>query len=518
MIIQCLDNSESITAVKYTLNFILENCGIFFRWTTDPSDKFLTICYSNDHELQTNNKILLPKYIDLETIHQDQLHWNNYKIDGTDIPVLGLKKDNEAIIPFDIIASIYFHLACIEELNYKHPDDVSRSIEKRLLFNYDKFKSPVVDILVKWFVNVIKLNFPENLIILKSQYPNNEPFGIAITHDVDFITAFHPLKFAGYKILSLCRLINRKKYNELQKRHNDKWPFKELLEFYSENNIKATFNFIARYTENLHFRYRIASRRMKKLFNLLTHQGHEIGLHPSRYIFENISRFKKEKLKLEKLSRNKIYGMRHHYLRTLFPFIWALADKFQIAYDSTMAFRDYAGFRAGTSLPFNGFDHLNQKQLNCVEFPTVFFESSLATHNPDQSLNEIKKILSAIKANTGMATILWHTNNMNEPGNYHKIWDQLIEIIRSSNGYIATLKKHLEWIYFRNNIQITDIGQDNDLTRISILKPDGFSLFSLNIQSEILKIENAEFEIQNETTVLKSKSSEQKIILYLRSR
>jgi peptidoglycan/xylan/chitin deacetylase (PgdA/CDA1 family) len=151
------------------------------------------------------------------------------------------------------------------------------------------------------------------------------------------------------------------------------WAFDRLTAFYRKRKLNASFFFIARYMEGRHFRYRIRSRAFRKLLHLLHHEGHEIGLHPSRFAFEHPARYPREKARLEHTLGSPVTGMRQHYLRCLFPQIWETAHAMGLLYDTSLGYRRYHGFRAGTSHPFPTFDHRSGTMLNTYAFPLNFF-------------------------------------------------------------------------------------------------------------------------------------------------
>lgn len=516
MIIHCINNQSIGEPEKYILNFIFDNCGFFVKWINTPSDVFLNINYGNNGPLNHKNQIHLLKQYSLITLDKEDLKWDDFNIDGTIVPVLGIQNVPEDLtIPFDIVATIYFHIVCIEEVEYNHPNDVDNNVAQRILYNYGNFKIPFVDIIINWFSKKVQeiAATNGNGLIIKSKYPANEAYGIAITHDVDFTRTLHPLKLAGYKVLRFLFLLSKDRLNQIKENNNSKWPFKNLLNLYAEKKWTVTFNFIARYVEGFHFRYRIKSKRIFALLSDIKKSGHEIGLHPSKYAFENNKRYEKELLKLKSTINNPVYGMRHHYLRTLFPDIWKIADDSNILYDSTMAFRRYPGFRAGTSFPFIGFDHKNQLLLNCTEFPTLFYEGSLPLEDEKKSVFIINNLFQNVESNTGLLTLLWHTNNMVTPESYKRIWEHLIKKISDKAVYIASLKGHLDWLNFRNSINITSVNTKDKTTEVVIHKPQGFTNFALKMIHNTFSIHNAEYQEKDSSIIIKSKYDAEQITL-----
>ena len=235
--------------------------------------------------------------------------------------------------------------------------------------------------------------------------------------------------------------------------------------------------------EGLHFRYRIGSSKIRQLFKHLKSDKHEIAFHPSRYAFENPDCYLKEKTKIEKISCTKISGLRHHYLRCLFPQIWRTASQLHLKYEAGMIHRRHSGFRAGTCFPFAAFDHKNQKCIDIIEFPITFFENTLPDKGNDfeASKDLIKKLMNVVKKHGGLLNILWHSNNLYQPEVYKKLWNFIINLIKTENAYIQPLIEHYSWHKLRENINIKSFKKSEKGYTIIIALPDGIQQFCLHV-------------------------------------
>jgi len=438
MKIFCIKNQFLSRQAEYVISYLLNRSGFFFEWNTDITELVqpgIILYYApSEMIIETSFPVFhLPKKFELENIDKETVSWDETEIENERIPILKeirskrIGQDKYLQLPFDITANIYFHLARIEEFNYNHPDEVDENAAKSILFNYKNFMLPIVDILVKCFIDNIRNIIKEHnlFFIQKGLYPSGEDFAVAITHDVDFIRAFHPIKKLVLKILikfGLLRSTTIEKIDELEKNY---WGFDRLLKYYCDNKYNATFFFIAKYIENFSFRYRISSKRFRKLFKDLKTDNHEIAFHPSRFSFEHPKRYSKEIKKLEKKSQTEIEGLRHHYLRCTYPQIWKIVKKLGLKYDASLIHRNYSGFRAATCCPFPTFDHVEQQELGVVEFPTLFFENTLPDDGNDinKSKEVIKSLFLEVKNNQGIFNVLWHTNNIYQPENYIHLWN-----------------------------------------------------------------------------------------------
>ena len=494
MKICCLKNSYINTAEEYTISCLLNRCGFFFEWVSDAAAKkeeALLLIYDSEENPEKNDSgvIHLYKQFNLRELSKINYEWAETKIGNRRIPLLknpespAISSSNPSISSFDLIANLYFHLTRIEEIHFKHPEDVDKQVQKSILFKHGNFMVPVIDILAELFQQNVQTKFRDHNLFLtnKAFYPAGEDFGIALTHDVDFIRAFHPLKKIILKLSILAGFKKDKNVEEIEKSDQMTWGFDRLLAFYKENNFRATFFFMAKYLEGLHFRYQIKSKKIKKLLSDIVSQSHEVAFHPSRYAFEHPARYLREKTRLEKISGANISGLRHHYLRCLFPDIWRKAAELNLKYEAGMIHRRYGGFRAGTCFPFPAFDHNNQEFIDIIELPTIFFENTLpdSGNDTEASKNKIQELLSVVKNLGGLLNILWHSNNIFQPDNYNELWNFIIDLIKKENAYIHPLAEHYNWHKLRNQICMESFQKTDTGYVIELQIPQGTEQFCL---------------------------------------
>ena len=521
MKIFCLENKHLSKPARYVLEYLLNRCGFFFEWISNPSmasAKSVVLLYAPiEEKIDLSVPIIhIPANTDLPNMHQIRLEWETKKLYKYDIPLIqnSIKPfpavQAKLIIPFDLLANIYFHLARIDEINFKHPDEVDQSVKNTILYRYGEFKIPIVDILTKWFAEQVEDFFSENRIplIKKMQYPGGQKYAIALTHDVDFIRAFHPLKKAYKKMFVKLGLNKTDSFEKIEQLDNDHWGFDRLLDYYRSKAFKATFFFIPKYFENLNLRYRIASKKIRTLFLDLKSDQHEIAFHPSRYSFDKPSRYLKEKKKLLQHSKAEINGIRHHYLRCLYPDIWDIAKNLGLKFNSGMINRKYSGFRAGTGFPFPAFNHLRQAETGILEFPVLFFENTLPDdgNNFDEAIKTIDYLFDTTQKMNSYFTILWHTNNFFAPEVYSKIWEHIKSNVENQDAFLTTLNNHADWQIKRDSVKLTEFEHNEsdfklelalvpDLEQIAIEAPTGYTFDSdssvgINYQDGHLIISN----------------------------
>jgi len=509
----CVQNNLLDERAKSTLITILDHLGFFYDWVdqavqTCNGDIFLEYAdFSVDPPNRLNGSHhFIPCIRPTTEISEKQEKWQVMILDGQEVPILQSSQIEQArpnVFELDIIANVWYHLNRIEESKYHHPDDLPVDGADSILHQYGALKRPVADEMIDYFGEWLQdqARSQGHFLLQKTSFPQGQEFGLALTHDVDFVHAFHPLKKMSLKLKALLtgKIATIK---EIEKQDRSHWGFPALLELYRKLNWSATFFFIARYFEGVHFRYRLQNRKMRKLIRQLIKSGHEIALHPSRYAFEHPSRYLVEKLRLKFISGSKIFGMRQHYLRGLFPGLWQRASKLGLAYETSLSHRRASGFRSGTSHPY----FPAEIKPAILATPTLFFENTLPKEGEDvqESLQEIKQLLNEVKKHQGLFNLIWHTNHIHQPENYRNIWLGIIELLRQEQPFVETLSRHSTWIKQRQDIHLVSSSEDGKQIILELSFPSEIDQFSLRIPFDNfdVKAENAGIQVNLNKSLL----------------
>ncbi len=489
----CLKNEFTSTVVAHTLNTILDQGGFFYQWI-DHANKadstgLLLEYRPADTAKSDPQSLILPALIQPESLTEAHNDWQEFTLAGEQVPLLKgsiTAEPDATVFSFDLIANVYFHLNRVEECGFTHPDQVPPEGAFSILHRYGHLQQPLTDRLTDAFAQWLQDHFKARQLplIRKSAWPEAQPFGLALTHDVDFIRAFHPVK--KYFLMGLAALKgNRSEINEIQQADRDTWGFDRLLSFYDAQRWRATFFFLAKYFEGRHLRYRIRSLKLRFLLFRLKAR-HEIALHPSRYAFEHPFRYKWEQGRLTRAARTAVYGMRHHYLRGLFPALWQQAEKLGFIYDATLVYRRQSGFRAGTCRPYIP-AHLNTLFL---AVPTLFFENTLPEKgmNVNASQQVIDRLLTQVKKHHGLFTVLWHSNHFFRPESHAQIWRSLTERLAAESPFIATLHDHARWQLQRRQIETEAVLVSGKEITLHLTFPAELRAFALELPQHVREI------------------------------
>ncbi len=164
--------------------------------------------------------------------------------------------------------------------------------------------------------------------------------------------------------------------------------------------------------------YGLSSRFIRERFNSLLGNGHQIGLHPSFFAFNHAGYVNQEKARLERALGTSVSAARTHYLRFDWPATPNALENAGFSVDSTLGFPDQPGYRSGTCLPFQIWEHEKNRASSLWEFPLAFMDSGLFNrlHLDRAEAGEIVQTMAATAQRFGGLLVgLWHNVLWDEP-------------------------------------------------------------------------------------------------------
>jgi hypothetical protein len=159
--------------------------------------------------------------------------------------------------------------------------------------------------------------------------------------------------------------------------------------------------------------------RVHDLLGKVHARGHEIGLHPSYDTYRDLDRTRSEFQRLRKACEEmgveqEQWGGRQHYLRWEAPTTWQIWEDTGLAYDSTLAWAESPGFRAGTCYEYPVFNLRTRRMLSLRERPLMVMETTFLQyldlgHAALEAMVEVKRIC---RRYGGQFVLLWHNNRL----------------------------------------------------------------------------------------------------------
>jgi len=276
-------------------------------------------------------------------------------------------------------------------------------------------------------------------------WPNGKKYALLLTHDTDAITLGSPMEMT----YNLGKAILRRDAASFRR-------FKDGFTHFGRPNANPLFGFpqwerIERLLLRSCFYLFVRPNRLKadlndcrstvgnqpidwRILRAMADDGWEFGLHAPIHAKEHAWALQQGREFIEEHIGHPTAGLRHHYwaLDWLQPhrtFRRHIQAGFQ--YDTSIAWRNRAGFRAGTCLPFRPFDTESDAALDLCEVPTALMDSHICIQGTpvDDSAGAGLALIEAIKQRGGVALLNWHTETVCNDYQYAGVLPVLLKII-----------------------------------------------------------------------------------------
>lgn len=370
------------------------------------------LIYAKEHYIPTIPFIEADNLLFEETIVKQELEVSSFE----NHHIFFQKTALHTLLPFDVFACAFYMASRYEEY-LSHITDTHGRFEAILSFAYkNKFlKEPIINQHAYLLINKLKSIFPK-LNIKEKTHTNT------ITLDIDNAYAFQNKGFRR-NVLSLGKkLISFKlgKFNKqlaiLSRSKNDPYDsYDKQFEIHKKYNIKPIYFLLVgdynTYDRNISHR----KKGFKKLVGKIKDTNADIGIHPSYASYLKERKIKKEKKRLENITKEKITKSRQHYLKFKIPNTYQQLNSLGITDDYSMGFASKVGFRAGLCTPFNFFDLTKNETTPLLIHPFCVMDTTLKEYLKVRSKNVISyinPIFDKIKAVNGNIHIVFHNESI----------------------------------------------------------------------------------------------------------
>ena len=308
-------------------------------------------------------------------------------------------------------------------------------------------------------------------LIRKALWPDAAPYAVCLTHDVDEVRKTYqhisgPIKYALIGQFGKSIKLIANSISDLTHGRNPYWTFEELIRLEEELGVKSSLYFLEEKgkVNPLHpksvfltaRRYEFKNPKITAIIKRLDAGGWDIGLHGSYYSYNNKELLKAEKEKLEAVLGHQVTGTRQHHLNLKIPETWRSHEDAGLQYDCTLGYKDRAGFRWGTCLPFNPYDQIQNMPINLLEIPTTLMDTPLfyAKNNPQQTCD---RTLETVKQTGGVLTLLWHHTVFNDqefPG-WPQRYQKIIQQTRKDKAWVTNGREVAGWWARRRSAELS---------------------------------------------------------------
>ena len=277
-------------------------------------------------------------------------------------------------------------------------------------------------------------------------WPGGHPFAVCISHDIDVIFKKEqnkPIYFGGFSnVINIAKYELGRRFLNYDKNYvdEDQSPSK-VIAINEELGIKSSYYFLSLNKGDQDFNYETTAAELEGIFNIITEQGSEIGLHGGHSAYRDFEKLLIEKENLVKSLGNPLSGYRNHYLRFDTKKTWSFLQKVGFEYDTTLGYADCAGFRNGMCYPFRPFDMVEQKMEDIFEIPLIVMDHSLFAYmefDKEAIFRILKQFISSIKSVNGVFSLLWHNDKFS--GLALDIYTEIIEYLKKEDALFITGK------------------------------------------------------------------------------
>jgi hypothetical protein len=214
--------------------------------------------------------------------------------------------------------------------------------------------------------------------------------------------------------------------------------FDFLMDVSERHGVRSAFYFLAHRDEAPRDgAYLFEHPWVRSLIGRIARRGHEVGFHPSFCTYRDPERTREELSRLQRVAesegvRQEHWGGRQHFLRWANPETWRNWEAAGLSYDSTLAYSEAVGFRAGTCRPYRAFDLEARRPLDLEERPFELMDVTLANSlalSPDAARATVLDIAAQCRRYGGPLGILWHNNSVLRSAREQRWYASLVEAV-----------------------------------------------------------------------------------------
>ena len=257
---------------------------------------------------------------------------------------------------------------------------------------------PIVDEQAAWLLTRVEIARQASISHRTGKWPSGKRYAIAVTHDTDAISLGAGRELLTNLVKSVIR--RNRTYARMfadglgyigRPMDNPLFGFPRWRDFERLRELRSAFYLFAKVgaprTDRNDCKSTVVEQRIEwRLLQDMAADGWEFGFHAPIHAKEDVNAFLESKAWLEERLGTRLWGLRHHY--------WALdwrAPQTTFAkhaasgfcYDTSIAWRDIAGFRAGTCHPYRPFDPARDERLDLYELPACVMDEQVIRADGD---------------------------------------------------------------------------------------------------------------------------------------
>lgn len=314
-------------------------------------------------------------------------------------------------LKFDIFSAVFYMISRYEEWqNFKKDIHGRFELFESILYKNHMHLKPVTDMWIVELKHLIEKTYGVQICY-------NE-FKTIATIDVDNLFAYGNKGFfrtfgAGFKDLIKSDNENRKRRKAvLSGKEKDPFDIYESFTKYCKDlNIPLIYFFLFKTGTKYDRTVNPASSAFEKVFETIKKHGGLTGLHPSYFSSDEEQKLVSETEQFSAKLKARVTLSRQHYLKFDIKKTPLQLLKQGILADFTMGFASGAGFRAGTSFPFNYYNFAQEKELDFLFVPFCAMDGAYFVYDnisPEETLSALNKLKEEVKEVNGLFITVFH--------------------------------------------------------------------------------------------------------------
>jgi peptidoglycan/xylan/chitin deacetylase (PgdA/CDA1 family) len=299
--------------------------------------------------------------------------------------------------------------------------------------------------------------------------PDQAPFAVALSHDVDVVSRRHAslatamtglsrairaTRGPGWSARQAARWAYKLASTPFQRGRDPAWAFEYWTETEARRGYRSTFFFFPESVRRPHpddACYRWSDRlgfergflRVRDLMRELVNRGWEVGLHASIHAARDGDLLAEQRDAMEQAIGSTVESVRFHYLSWDSALTPELVHAAGFRADGTLGYNLDTGFRAGTAFPWRLVSPSTGAALDVVEVPLHLMDGSLVhpaalALSPLAAIAEAERLVDVVASVSGCLGINWHPNHAAIP-EYRETYEAVLAAAHSRGAYGAPL-------------------------------------------------------------------------------
>ena len=275
-------------------------------------------------------------------------------------------------------------------------------------------------------------------------HPDDHPFSLCLTHDVDRVYQTFQAPYDALRTRSI------EPIRSMRADERPYWQFETVMALEESLGVRSSwyvlqekrlFDALAphrwldpRAWVRFFGRYDLGDPEIAEALCDLDRGGWEVGLHGSYESGEDLDRLRSESDRLEAVLGHPVRGGRQHYLRAAIPETWHHYRTLGLGYDASLGSR--------TTVGFGGlYDVVRPFDDDFLVFPLSVMDTVLfgAARSTSAAWQTCRQLLGEARANGAVMTVCWHPRHFNEdrfPG-FRSVYERLVRKALAMGAWVG---------------------------------------------------------------------------------